>query len=210
MEVIEVMIEEYKSLREEVRSSIYWGHSVLAVGLAALGLLISSAISSNADNKIIEAGLILTFAIPIISFLILQLWLTEALRLRRSSWYLWGLERRINTLLGNKALGWEEGLRSGIRTLPIIHIHYWVVVLVFSGASIISEYLGGLLLHLFFFPRTISLMIVVILTLVVSIVQIQVLIKQFDIPDPTWPPKLNGATDQENSKEEPDKKVETD
>lgn len=95
MEPIEIMIEEYKTLRDEVAKALGHRLQIVSLGLATIALLIGSASLATMKNFDQISALILVFGIPSLSFLTAHIWLSEAHRARRASWYIWGLEKKL-------------------------------------------------------------------------------------------------------------------
>jgi hypothetical protein len=145
MDRIDVMIEEYKALRDEVVRTPSQRLQILSIGIASAAVLFAASINSIAvGNAHIVPGLALLLVIPSVCWASLDTWIAEATRGRRASFYLWGIERRINRALGERVLAWEEELRK--RDDPQMYMfrgHYWHVWTVFTAIAAISAAVGG-------------------------------------------------------------------
>lgn len=182
---IDIIIEEYKTLRIEVAQALSARLQIMSYGLTTIGVLVGSA--SFATTKQFEqiSALILTIAIPLISFLIINIWLSEAHRVRRASWYLWGLEIKINSICNEKVLNWESGLRNGHKSLSLFKSHYYWTILFFILIASSAEFLG---MQQFKQNFCLSLSASVLLFLI-FIVPSMIRIKKFygyDLPSENW------------------------
>lgn len=95
---LELLIEEYRSIRDEVKQSninmwtaMQWGTAILAI-LFGVGL---SQWNSGTPASPIVFGLL----IPAFSFITLSFWLGEAARLKRAGDYIFLLEKKAEVLL---------------------------------------------------------------------------------------------------------------
>lgn len=139
---IDIIMEEYKTLRTEVAQSLSSRLQIMSYGLTIIGVLIGSASFSTTKGFEQISALILTIAIPLISFLIISIWLSEAHRARRASLYLCGLEIKINKICKEKVLNWETGLRNGHKSLSLFKSHYYWTILFFILLATCSEFFG--------------------------------------------------------------------
>lgn len=148
---LEVALEEYKTLREEILRSIDTQQTILRLGTAAAGIV--PAVSVNfVDEEIPQGVLFLLFA-PLVSYLILIVWMGEVLRLIRAGAFLRGLETRINAALERPALGWEywahqlqeHGRAPVIRSVEGFHM--LGIVSMFSLIALGSMAAGIAVLH---------------------------------------------------------------
>ncbi len=112
MDWLSVVIEEYKTLRNESLASMQTQQSILRFGTAAVAVLIATGFSLWEKSPLPE--IILLLAIPSISYLILTIWMGEVARMMRAGMFLVELENKINKEFNDKpkALTWEHWLRD--------------------------------------------------------------------------------------------------
>ncbi len=112
MEWVEVSLEEYKTLREEVLASMSHQHSIITYGTAAVGIVLTGGLNLWKDALLL--GVILLGIIPIISYLVLVVWMGEVIRMNRAGFFLTGLENRINEAFPDcpNVLTWENTVRT--------------------------------------------------------------------------------------------------
>jgi hypothetical protein len=104
---VEVMLEEYRTLRQEVFTSMGTQQSILSFGTAALGILLAGAF--NVFGEPLPAALIFLLFVPLVSHLILVLWMTEVVRMLRAGYFLARVERKVDDLMESKELlSWER------------------------------------------------------------------------------------------------------
>jgi hypothetical protein len=110
---IEIIVKEYESIRNESLNTITNRFQILSFGLAGLGAFAAGIFAGGkpAENPAL-ALLAFNITIPLISTLILYIWLGEVNRMNRAGSYLAGLEKKINDLAGESVLGWENRLRD--------------------------------------------------------------------------------------------------
>lgn len=144
-DAIDLMVEEYKRICDEVSKTLVNRLTILGLGLAAIGVLIGAAVNGlDNEDKTIPA-LVLGIMVPAITFVVVFLWCSEVRRGRRASWYLWGLERRINQEFKSRVLRWEEDLRIGEpqELLGLFRSHYYVIVAFFAAIGGVCAYFGS-------------------------------------------------------------------
>lgn len=106
---VEVLMEEYKALRQEVVTSITAQAQLLTFGWAAVGVL-TVAGTSLRDRSALSSMLVFLGLLPVVCYLGLQMWLGEVIRMLRVGAHLRRLERRVNRhvrLDGDPLLSWE-------------------------------------------------------------------------------------------------------
>lgn len=173
MDRLEIILDDYKQLREESLQSMRNRSSILTFGLGVIGVIFHAAISSfslKTSEGYLLCLLIFNLAIPVLSFLILTLWMGEAARMSRIGMYLKERELLINLLAEsilpkipeendvvydknrpshfNKLTYWENYLREELtinRTRQLIY-PYIAVIIIFVGISIASIIIA------YFFP----------------------------------------------------------
>ena len=120
MDFINVAMEEYKTLREEINTAMSNQQSILNYGIASMSVIIAFS-SSNWQEKLV-IDLILILLVPVICLAISTIWLGEVNRVARAGNFLVEKEREINRLMKDvapkssdgaptDALMWENYLR---------------------------------------------------------------------------------------------------
>jgi hypothetical protein len=141
-ELVDVFMEEYKVLRDEIVQSLSSRLQILSFGLATVGVLVAGATTALSRGETRVAPIVLLVMVPAACLATEEIWYSEVRRGRRASWYLWGLERKINSQLSARALEWEGGLRGRVPQLQIFSLHYWYVIGFFSLIGLVSVVLG--------------------------------------------------------------------
>jgi len=147
MEWLAAALEEYKTLREESLASMKMQQSILAYGVAAIGVLTSTAINSWQTSPIPEFFLL--FLLPLIIYLTLLTWLGEVARMFRAGNFLASLEQRINLRIRDPlpALTWENYLRAPTKDgseQDNVKFHYLSIFYLFAILAIASIALGNI------------------------------------------------------------------
>lgn len=163
MDIINLIFEDYKTLREESLQSMRNRNAVLTFGLGVLGVIFHAGISSfsnGTQNGYWLSLSIFYLGIPALSLLIYTLWLGEVARMRRIGVYLMEREKLINLLIGsilekikdekivnkdypghfNKAVFWENYIREKITSKKTrqLRFPYIAVTILFLGIAIVS------------------------------------------------------------------------
>jgi hypothetical protein len=112
-----VLLEEYKTIRAEVTTSIQAQISILAFGAATIGF--SFAAASQTSNDAFR-DMFLLVRVPLVCYLILIVWFGEVMRMLRAGTFLMRLEKRFDEEFGFGALTWESTIfqtrcQSGMR-----------------------------------------------------------------------------------------------
>jgi hypothetical protein len=187
---VDIMREEYKRLSDEVGKSLTNRFTVLGFGLAAVGVLLGFAVKGFENSQIELPAVALGLMVPGTCFLTLFVWASEVRRGRRASWYLWGLERRINGEMKQRLLRWEEDIRKPAHPLLVLFRgHYYVIVAFFATVGTASAVFGARALRwdwccVILWAGLMLALIVVPLTPYLR------RLADFDNPDSTWPPPL--------------------
>jgi hypothetical protein len=92
-EELELIKEEYKRLSQEINSALSHRIQIVQFGLTFTGVLVGFALQYTDP---LSSGLVWALMITIACLMILYLWLSGVGRARRASWYMFGLERRVN------------------------------------------------------------------------------------------------------------------
>lgn len=140
----QVLMEEYKTIRAEVTSSITAQISILAFGAATIGF--SFAAASQTSNEQFR-DMFLLVLVPLLCYLIVVVWFSEVMRMARAGAFLMRLEKRLDEQFGYGALTWESTIfqarcRPGVsaflkdpdkfRVLAI-----WLLFFTIAGTSIV-------------------------------------------------------------------------
>ncbi len=142
--VINALLEEYKTLRDESLQAINNQLSVLKMGTGAIGLLIAAGFSLW-ESEIKLAVLIFITFLPLVSYLSLIIWIGEFERMIRVSRFLAGLEKRISNAVGkDNLLSWESRLwtKNDKSKTPQMTINYLSIISMFYLVSGVSIYIG--------------------------------------------------------------------
>jgi hypothetical protein len=115
-------LEQYRALRGEILRAMEDGNQVMSFGLAAIGIVVSAGLTAK-DTPV---GFILFAAvIPLLSALVLSIWFASYERLSRASYFITGIEERLNKSIGNKGLlMWDSWLRTPSKKSKSQH-HFW-------------------------------------------------------------------------------------
>lgn len=142
---LEVMLTEYRTLREEVLNAIGHRVAVMNFTFAAISVLLAGLLTRNVADPL--AALIAFFAVPQFAHSGLLIWLGEYRRSQRASCWLAGLERRINTAVGADALGWERRSESD-EAGHYAHMGYpyLATAAMLLGSAVVALAIGGWLL----------------------------------------------------------------
>lgn len=163
----------------------------MGFGLATIGVIFGVGIKEFHENNTLLPAVALGIMVPGAAFMTLFLWLSEVRRGRRASWYVWGLERRINRELGRRALRWEESIRPPAEheLLALFRPHYYVTVVFFMIAALVSAYLGT---HVRRLELCMSLLWCGAIALIMGVCVLPDLMRfsKFDRPSEKWPGKV--------------------
>lgn len=141
-ESLGIVMEEYRSLRQEILLSLQQGHSVLQFGLATAAILLGLA----AQNLTKGAGsIVLTVVVvPVVTLLVVVIWTGELRRTMRASCYLANeVEPRVHAVfpaLPRAPLRWEYWLRQG-ENMKFTDT-YWAVPLLLALVGVASAGVG--------------------------------------------------------------------
>jgi hypothetical protein len=98
-------LEEYKTIRAEITSSITAQISILAFGAATIGFSFAAA-SQTSNEKFRDMFLLVL--VPLLCYLIVIAWFAEVMRMLRAGAFLMRLEKRLDEQFGYGALTWES------------------------------------------------------------------------------------------------------
>jgi hypothetical protein len=142
--LIDIIIKEYETLRQEILAAMTNKISILSFGLATIGAVFAASVVISGGDSILP-GLILSITVPLISNFVLFMWLGEHQRIQRAGKFLVGLEKRINDEASKNLLTWETSLREQQRHMKY---PYNTTILLLLAISISSFIIGILILHL--------------------------------------------------------------
>lgn len=166
MDWLSVVIEEYKTLRNESLASMQTQQSILRFGTAAIAVLIAAAFNLWEKSPLPEA--VLLFVIPFMSYLILAIWMGEIARMMRAGIFLVELEKKINKEFADKpkALTWEKWLRETQHDgkTPQLRWNYYAIISLFLLIALGSIGIGN-----FKIWKTICSLYIMIIDIVESI-----------------------------------------
>jgi hypothetical protein len=147
MDWISIALEEYKTLRNESLNSMQTQQSTLRTGSAAIAVIMAAGFSLWTINELLP-GIIFLGAVPILSYLILTIWMGEVYRMMRAGKHLCGVENRINEKLDEepKPLTWENWLREkqADKKPPQMLFNYLCIIILFFFLAVGSVVVGDL------------------------------------------------------------------
>jgi hypothetical protein len=135
-EVLNTLMEEYKTLREESLTGMKNQLSVFNIALLLIGLL--AAAGANFWGKAMVIPILLGLFGPVAAGCLAIAWLGEVARMMRAGDHLAGLEDSINELIGKKVLTWENNLRAKTnnRHTPQMFFGYLATLSLFYGSGL--------------------------------------------------------------------------
>lgn len=113
--ILQALLAEYDSLRQESMNSINNRTQILMLGLTAIAALTAAPLTiDDLSTKPLLVHAIFSAAIPLVCAFILLVWVSEAVRAHRVGYHLAAeTEARINALLGRLVVSWEASLWTG-------------------------------------------------------------------------------------------------
>lgn len=182
---LDLIKEEYRRLSQEINSALAHRLQIIQFGLLFVGVLVGYALDQS------PSPMIPTFLIPGACLMILLLWASEVRRARRASWYLFGLERRVNDILQARVLRWEGDIRERRwHQLSLYRLHYYVIAGFFITIAQIEAIYGASIFpkwnenDLFRIGWPLFLGILMASTVGYYVV---VHLPKYDFPDKNWP-----------------------
>ncbi len=143
MDPVEIMLEEYKTLRQESLDAMKNRNTILTFGLAAIGALFTGNFLFYDSNVYVDypfiSSIMLILMIPAISSFLLLMWLGEYERSQRAGKFLVKLECKINLESSRGLLTWETHLRKNQSHMKY---PYYATAMLLIGISGISVVLG--------------------------------------------------------------------
>jgi hypothetical protein len=133
----DVLLEEYRTLREEALQAMQQQGTILQFGLAALTLLLGL----SAQIKVLEAAAALQFAaVPLLAWLVLVVWQGEVSRMRRAGRFIADLEKEINKEITQEGpgLSWETTLQKDAPPYRRLRGRYQAVFFLLMSVALVS------------------------------------------------------------------------
>ncbi|MCA1691402.1 MAG: hypothetical protein ABR540_22105 [Acidimicrobiales bacterium] len=137
------MLAEYQSLRQESLQAITNRISVVNFTFGAMSVILAGLLTRKVSDLL--GGLIAVLIAPQVAKAGLLIWLGEYNRSQRAGRWIAGLESRINLLVADSSMGWEQGLATGDTHMSY---PYRANVFITAGLGYASEGLGVYLLAL--------------------------------------------------------------
>jgi hypothetical protein len=131
---IDILLEEYKTLRAESLQGIQARHQVVTFTFGALSVMTAAILASHASALLL--GFIAYCAIPQIAKAGLLMWLGEYRRSARAGRGLRAIEQEINGLTGGHTLSWETSLSKGRSHMTFPYAATAFIVLLVSYLSL--------------------------------------------------------------------------
>jgi hypothetical protein len=146
---VEPALHEYDALRAEVTTSLQTQHATLAFGSATLGLVAAGGFQL-VDRDPTSLALIFVVAVPLISLLIVTIWLGELARMMRAGRHLQLLEYQLKSNISGApapVFAWEAGLQRATAYCPSwlerqYQFSYHSVVFLFALIAVVSVAFG--------------------------------------------------------------------
>lgn len=129
---IDILLAEYQSVRADVSQAMQMQTAIIAMGVGGIIALMGKGNYSR----------LRWLGISVVSLLTLILREREKIRWKRGSWYMWGLERKINYLAQARVMEWEHSLRNYVKQPPpmksaeIIPESITILIILFTTFSI--------------------------------------------------------------------------
>ncbi len=144
---IETLLEEYKTLRQEIANSITAQYAIVSFGAVAVGLLVTAGARAGAqpgrppgvDEALLAA--IFLLGVPAICLLVVVMWMNEVARMLRAGYHVLRLEERINLLAGRVLLTWESAAHQESQP-DVERVHYKLLTRVFGLIALVFIALG--------------------------------------------------------------------
>lgn len=146
MQLEDVLLEEYKSVRQESLEAAGRVQSVAQYGFAAAGVAVTVGLVAAEEDETVGAAVLMAL-IPLVVILGLAMMTLEIQRVLAARQHLRQLETRINALLesSQEGLSWEAArLKPEMRPLNPFVIPFDVAV---AGIVVIGPGIGGLVLR---------------------------------------------------------------
>lgn len=144
MDWLPVVMEEYKTIRSEVLQSMQTQQLIIIYGITAMAIVSSTGFTLWEKSPLPE--IIFLLFIPIISYLVLNIFMGEIAKMILAGIFLMKLEDKVNKEFSNKpkALTWEHWTREGQykSLMSQALIAYYAVICLFLLTTIASLGIG--------------------------------------------------------------------
>ncbi|MCA1707688.1 MAG: hypothetical protein LC808_32225 [Actinobacteria bacterium] len=140
---LQAMLAEYQTLRQESLQAITNRINVVNFTFGAMSVILAGLLTRQVSDLL--GGLVAVLVAPQVAKAGLLIWLGEYNRSQRAGRWLAQLESRINSLVANRAMDWEQWLASGDTHMSY---PYKANVFITAGLGYASEVLGVYLLAL--------------------------------------------------------------
>lgn len=111
----QMILEEYKVVREEINLSLGKRVDILSFGFAAVGALLAGGVAalSREKKEWFAAALLIGVGATLTSFYVVDVWSVETARLQRASYHNYSLELKMKTLFPADIvpIEWEQRVR---------------------------------------------------------------------------------------------------
>ena len=118
-ERLNVLLEEYKTLRQESLNTITSRVSIMGFSFATLAVIGSVTVTAKVPDLV--AATTLGFVVPYLAKSVTHVWLGEYSRSQRAGDFIADLERRINALASPEKLSWESHIRTESKKLDFTY-----------------------------------------------------------------------------------------
>jgi hypothetical protein len=148
MELVDALLEEYKTVRQESLEAAGRVQSVAQYLLAAMGVVVTVAILAAERDPAVGAGLVMSL-IPVSVVFGMAMMTLEFQRMLGPRRYMRQLERRINALLergDDPGLGWEKNRLVTAQFRPMNPFLVMIVIAV-AAIALVAPFIGGLILR---------------------------------------------------------------
>lgn len=139
---VQVALEEYRTLRQEILNSITAQYQILTIGAGAVGLLATAVLGQDSDGAgaatadaraqtLFDLGGLLV-GIPLLCLLVVVMWMNEVNRMLRAGRFLLDVEQVLNDLVALPGLlSWES--RAHLDDMPDVERSQFRLVRLFFG-----------------------------------------------------------------------------
>lgn len=135
-----VVLEEYKAVRAEILASMQQQQQVIAFGVTVLAAV--GALTAASVDKHPLLGLVLGLFGPVVSFVVMLMWIAEVERMTRAGTWVALMESRLRLAFQQEnlpsPLGWESSLRGVRNPLPTRRVLYK-----YRGLALVLTILGS-------------------------------------------------------------------
>ena len=151
---LNIVMEEYRTLRREIIASLAMQQSALTLGTLAIGGLAIAGFHEWPHENSSLPLVVFLVVLPLVSYVSVFIWLGEYARATRAGEFIAAIEAKVNAKVGANALGWETDLRTPKETgqTPQFAWNSWAIFVFFLGlvpaASVVVGNVSSRGLHL--------------------------------------------------------------